>query len=884
MIGRPSGRIFLCLLFGIVIFAGAYAVTAGRLSAARQARRGDDFVRAERFLEACWPIPGMRNAIGLEEQLLSVQQGDLRNEKALQSRANTGRQMERQLILEALSKGNLANFQWDKAEICAQSILDRLPSDACAYWLRGRARVQMQRVDQAERDFELALKSKPDDFEIRRSLAELLHKQGHVRVAIEQYQRLLRRRSHDERVILALAHCLQEEALHGQARDLVDAFLTRHPNSIGGLVERGRLSIRSGDPEQAEHLLRNAVAVSPDHADANQVLRLALEAQEKIDAALDRHIAQNERHQAELKFRLREADDKPGSLTNVGAWMMRTGHVDEAAGWFYSALKEDSNYAPAHLGLMEYYDQLGQTLRAGSHAKLAGIGLTRQNRADFSSKDSTSEAGQTVVGEGIGPFPELGEATAEEVHRLCAACHAYPPPETMPRSAWRKEVKQGYEFLRDSPIAGDFPSLESVVLYYEHRASDRLSPIEPTIESAASSEPSPFKFEKRGTGWMPHLPPHPGIANANLTHLSNSNKLELLLCDTHLDALVLLKPYEGRPGGIVIPQVTAPCHTSALDLDHDGRKDVIVASLGSFFPTDDKVGKVLWLQATEGGQFVSKTILDGVGRVSDVQAADFNGDGRIDLIVAVFGWRKGGEILYLENRTTDWSDPQFTSHMVDTRHGTIHVPVADVNGDGRPDFIALISQQHESVVAYLNSDDGNFHPETIFTGPHPTFGCSGIEVVDLDGDRDLDVLLSNGDTLDPPYLLKPYHGVQWLENEGVFPYRRHSLLAMYGAARAVSADFDGDGDQDVAAVSFLPPLHFPTRERMNLPSVVLLEQKSKKQFATHVMETGTCDHFSCAAGDWDDDGSIDLAVANFSWNGSKPMRDGAVLWRNIGKK
>src|SRR5438552_3438502 len=25
-----------------------------------------------------------------------------------------------------------------------------------------------------------------------------------------------------------------------------------------------------------------------------------------------------------------------------------------------------------------------------------------------------------------------GEATAEEVHRLCGACHAYPPPDTFP--------------------------------------------------------------------------------------------------------------------------------------------------------------------------------------------------------------------------------------------------------------------------------------------------------------------------------------------------------------------------------------------------------------------------------------------------------------------
>src|SRR5262249_42056552 len=42
--------------------------------------------------------------------------------------------------------------------------------------------------------------------------------------------------------------------------------------------------------------------------------------------------------------------------------------------------------------------------------------------------------------------PEPAEASTEEVHRLCGACHAYPPPDTFPRSSWRKEVKQGYDF------------------------------------------------------------------------------------------------------------------------------------------------------------------------------------------------------------------------------------------------------------------------------------------------------------------------------------------------------------------------------------------------------------------------------------------------------
>src|SRR5262249_14366651 len=82
------------------------------------------------------------------------------------------------------------------------------------------------------------------------------------------------------------------------------------------------------------------------------------------------------------------------------------------------------------------------------------------------------------------------EATSEQVRSLCGACHAYPPPETFPRSAWRKEVKQAYDFLRDSTLDLPYPPLESVVRYYETRAPLEL-PL-PRPENAPGEAPFPF--------------------------------------------------------------------------------------------------------------------------------------------------------------------------------------------------------------------------------------------------------------------------------------------------------------------------------------------------------------------------------------------------------
>jgi len=91
-----------------------------------------------------------------------------------------------------------------------------------------------------------------------------------------------------------------------------------------------------------------------------------------------------------------------------------------------------------------------------------------------------------------------------------------------------------------------------------------------------------------------------------------------------------------------------------------------------------------------------------------VQAADFDQDGDLDLVVAAFGWRWIGGIYLLENRTTDWTRPSFVRRELDPRTGAIRVPVADLNDDGRLDFVALIAQQHETVVAFLGDGRGGF--------------------------------------------------------------------------------------------------------------------------------------------------------------------------------
>ena len=111
----------------------------------------------------------------------------------------------------------------------------------------------------------------------------------------------------------------------------------------------------------------------------------------------------------------------------------------------------------------------------------------------------------------------------------------------------------------------------------------------------------------------------------------------------------------------------------------------------------------------------------------------------------------------------------------------------------------------------------------------------------MNGDGKLDVLYTNGDILDEPYLWKPYHGVQWLENTGDMKYEHRRIADMYGVHHAVAARVTGKALPDVLAVSFLPADKFTDRGTRKADAVVLFEQVAPGKFERHTLEVESCD-------------------------------------------
>ena len=90
----------------------------------------------------------------------------------------------------------------------------------------------------------------------------------------------------------------------------------------------------------------------------------------------------------------------------------------------------------------------------------------------------------------------------------------------------------------------------------------------------------------------------PLITNVQIVDLDRDGIPDVLACDAVLNRVVWYRqaprPVEGRVLGDV--DLAAPCHVSAVDLNGDGDLDLVVAVLGSVYPTDEPIGKVVWLE------------------------------------------------------------------------------------------------------------------------------------------------------------------------------------------------------------------------------------------------------------------------------------------------
>ena len=298
---------------------------------------------------------------------------------------------------------------------------------------------------------------------------------------------------------------------------------------------------------------------------------------------------------------------------------------------------------------------------------------------------------------------------------------------------------------------------------------------------------------------------------------------------------------------------SADVKSAPVDIDFPSRGVPRVLCIGSVSPSDKKTGSLysLDLAATDPTDQIRD--FENLARPVQFAEADLNGDGKKDLIICQFGNHSGKLSWY------DGGDPD-KEHILKIQAGARKVVVQDMDGDGKPDIVALMAQAREELLLFLNDGKGNFTEKIIARFP-PVYGVSYFELADFNHDGHPDILLTNGDNWDLSPIRKYYHGIRILLNDGINNFKEKLFIPFYGASKAMACDFDGDGDLDIAAISFYDDPDKPEQ------SFMYLENKGGLKFtASTIKLAGRGKWLTMDIGDIDKDGDADIFLGSYIYS------------------
>jgi hypothetical protein len=258
--------------------------------------------------------------------------------------------------------------------------------------------------------------------------------------------------------------------------------------------------------------------------------------------------------------------------------------------------------------------------------------------------------------------------------------------------------------------------------------------------------------------------------------------------------------------------------------------------------------------------------------------ADYNNDGVLDFYVTDPGVQdfKGHRDSYflsqpdgtwLESSNTHLSHPNFKASNTGA--------TGDIDNDGDMDVVYTEMNRYERGTSlWCLMNDGTGFLKKRKCGGADAFN---IELADLDGDGDLDVLLGGHEQEYGTGFANTFTGIIWNDGKGKFPKHKKTLLPMHKQKFSIipeisASDLDNDGDLDI--------VYSRTNNDYEYPGIQIIENLGNKKFKGHgviSLDEKSGHVFDVKFRDFDGDGDNDIYLSS---EGAGDMVNGTVLLNN----
>ncbi len=469
----------------------------------------------------------------------------------------------------------------------------------------------------------------------------------------------------------------------------------------------------------------------------------------------------------------------------------------------------------------------------------------------------------------IVPPPSEGALLSEQ---FCSTCHIRPEPAELDKETWRNHILvrmgaflgvywvsagnntffdtipkewvepgEGGRRIFEAGIYPPQPKISrkdwlKIVEYYVGKAPEKASAYSPQIPLADSCQQFSVRKLFSGTEYA-----------SALTALRFDPAGKQLFAAFYKQELVAISESGSR-------RSIAGKANAVVQIDF-GPAHFTITDIGSMAGTDLPLGKVRVAASPADyarGKYVF--VLDSLQRPVHTNFADLDADGDEDAVICEFG-RYLGALSWYEN----------TGVQTHVRHELFHddgptvTHILDMNGDKLPDIVALMANADEGIDLFQNQGKGQFLRRRLLRFS-PTYGCTGLDVRDMNGDGREDLVLCNGDNMDYSPILKRNHGIRIFLQEKSLEFKETVFLPLNGAYGIEVRDFDLDGDPDIAAVSFFPDFNSRPGE-----AFVFFRNTGKLEFeACTIPEAKLSRWMLIDAGDVDADGDQDIVLGAFN--------------------